>query len=298
MDTIREDRDKYVGGSDIPAILNISPWKSRWDLLLEKADLKESDFEGNMYTEYGNVMEPKIREHINDIWKREYKPATKIAGDLRGNTDGYDGTTVIEIKTTSRDGKTPEDFKDYLVQLLFYMYLYKVNTGALAIYKRPEDFSEEFDEDALTTFIIKAEDYKEETARILAEIQIFRDDLDYLNDYPLSAEEDLPSRHALVPIINEIVTIEGRLMEFKELMDQYDKAKAELLSQMLEHNVKRWKTPSGILFTAVPAGDTKIVSVFDESGFQEDYPELYKEYQLTKMKKGKAAYVRITYPKG
>ncbi len=40
------DRDKYIGGSDIPAIMGLSPFTSRWDLLLEKAGLKERDFFG------------------------------------------------------------------------------------------------------------------------------------------------------------------------------------------------------------------------------------------------------------
>ena len=47
------DRDKYIGGSDIPIIMGISPFKSRFDLLLEKAGYLENDFKGNEYTEYG-----------------------------------------------------------------------------------------------------------------------------------------------------------------------------------------------------------------------------------------------------
>ena len=38
------DRDKYIGGSDIPIIMGISSFKTRWDLLLEKAGLKEDTF--------------------------------------------------------------------------------------------------------------------------------------------------------------------------------------------------------------------------------------------------------------
>ena len=55
------DRDKYIGGSDIPATMGISPFKTRWDLLQEKAGLKADEFTGNQYTEYGKIMEPQIR---------------------------------------------------------------------------------------------------------------------------------------------------------------------------------------------------------------------------------------------
>ena len=37
QETVKQDRDKYIGGSDIPVIMNLSPFKSRFDLLLEKA---------------------------------------------------------------------------------------------------------------------------------------------------------------------------------------------------------------------------------------------------------------------
>ena len=65
QETVNKDRDKYIGGSDIPVIMNLSPFKSRYDLLLEKAGFKEDEFKGNIYTEYGNTLEPIIREWIN-----------------------------------------------------------------------------------------------------------------------------------------------------------------------------------------------------------------------------------------
>ena len=63
------DREKWIGGSDIPAIMGISPFTTRFDLLLFKAQLVESDFGGNEYTKYGQTMEPKIRDYINKQFK-------------------------------------------------------------------------------------------------------------------------------------------------------------------------------------------------------------------------------------
>ena len=62
QDTVKQDRDKYIGGSDIPAIMGISQFKTRYQLLREKAGLEQDTFTGNKYTEYGNIMEPKIRK--------------------------------------------------------------------------------------------------------------------------------------------------------------------------------------------------------------------------------------------
>ena len=47
MQAVTIDRDKYIGGSDIPIILGISHFKSRFDLLLEKAGLQENEFRSN-----------------------------------------------------------------------------------------------------------------------------------------------------------------------------------------------------------------------------------------------------------
>ena len=48
---VTENRYKYIGGSDIPIIMGISTFKKRFDLLLEKAQLKTDDFQGNEYTD-------------------------------------------------------------------------------------------------------------------------------------------------------------------------------------------------------------------------------------------------------
>ena len=44
------DRDKYIGGSDVPVIMGISSFNTRWGLLQEKAGLKVNTFTVNKYT--------------------------------------------------------------------------------------------------------------------------------------------------------------------------------------------------------------------------------------------------------
>ena len=83
MQAVRENREKYIGGSDIPIIMGLSQFKSRFDLLLEKAELKENNFDGNEYTDYGNILEPKIREHINRFYETNFEEYKKINNDIR-----------------------------------------------------------------------------------------------------------------------------------------------------------------------------------------------------------------------
>ena len=191
MQDVRTDRNKYIGGSDIPIIMNISPFKKRFDLLLEKADLLENEFEGNIYTEYGNILEPKIREYINKLKDTNYIEYKKIDGNIRCHLDGFNYVSVLEIKTTSQVRKKVSSYKKYLVQLLFYMQQTNVEKGLLAVYERPKDFSEEFDEERLQMFDIDIKDYDELLKDINTAVKKFMEDLEKIKENPFIEEWEL-----------------------------------------------------------------------------------------------------------
>ena len=191
MQDVRTDRNKYIGGSDIPIIMNISPFKKRFDLLLEKADLLENEFEGNIYTEYGNILEPKIREYINKLKDTNYIEYKKIDGNIRCHLDGFNEVSVLEIKTTSQIRKKVSSYKKYLVQLLFYMQQTNVEKGLLAVYERPKDFSEEFDEDRLQLFDIDITAYDELLKEINTAVRKFIEDLEKIKENPFIEEWEL-----------------------------------------------------------------------------------------------------------
>ena len=139
-DTVTKDREKFIGGSDLAGIMGLSPFIDRWTLLQQKAGLKERDFFGNEYTRYGDELEPVIRNYINEKYCRDFEPAVKVDGDLRGNCDGIDEGGLLEIKTTSHVYDTLDGYKGYLVQILFYMKIFNVQHAMLAVYHRNEDF--------------------------------------------------------------------------------------------------------------------------------------------------------------
>ena len=295
------DRDKYIGGSDIPVIMGISPFKTRWELLQEKAGLKEDVFEGNKYTAYGDLMEPEIRDHVNAVRGTTFEPCQEIKGDLRGNCDGFNGDTILEIKTTSGIYATVNEYKKYLVQLLFYMDLYGVKKGLLAVYARPADFNPEFYEDFLSTFDIDIEEYKPLLDEINDEIERFRADLERLRNNPLLAEQDFQPTE-LVAISKKVVEIERRMAEYKALEAEQKQVKQALFEAMTKHGVKTWETPSGIKITRVDAVEatTKIVTEFDEESFKAENPALHDMYlhDIEKKTAGKNGYVKVTLPKG
>lgn len=293
------DREFYIGGSDIPCIMGISPFKTRYELLCEKAGLREDDFVGNRYTVYGQKLEPQIRDYINALMPsgEKFEPNKVVHGDIRCHTDGFNGDCVLEIKTTSHIYETLDEYKIYLVQLLLYMQENEVENGLLAVYKRDSDFDTDFSPANLFIYDVEAGAYKNLTEEINAEIERFRADLKRLKDNPLLSEEDfLPSELAVLS--NKVVALETRMAEYKEIEKQYKEMKQALYEVMQKHDVKSWQMPSGTRITRVIGTEatTETVTEFDLELFKAENAELFAKYQKTvkKKKAGKAGYVKIT----
>lgn len=312
--SVKEDRDKYIGGSDIPIIMGLSPFKKRFDLLLEKAGLKEDDFEGNAYTEYGNIMEPKIREYINNFLDRNYVEGKHIKGDIRVHTDGEDDESILEIKTTSRVHEKLEDYKIYLVQLLFYMENTKKTKGILAVYERPEYFNERFaakryeiHEYRLHIYEINIDDYKDLLEQINKAVDQFRIDLTKVKENPFITEEELIPVD-LTKLSNKVVELEAKLAKMKSIESEAKEFKAKLKKAMEENGVKQWETPNGVKISLVADTPDKTTTTkeLDEEKFRSENAELIERYELKQAEylkdkeiitKGKAGYVKITLPK-
>ena len=297
---VSQDRDKYIGGSDLPVICGISKFKTRWQLLLEKAGLAENTFTGNRYTEYGHIMEPKIRDFINKVSQENFVPNRVINGDLRCHTDGFNGKCVLEIKTTSDYYSTVDGYKTYLIQLVKYMEQNNVDEGVLAVYLRPEAFITELDYTRLQVFKIQLEDYRGLLDYVNREIDKFRADLERLKENPLLSEQDFLPAGNLVALADKVAKLENKLAALKEIENQCKEAKKALYNEMLNRKVKSWTMPNGTKLTMVmetPSG-TKTVTEFDADAFKADCPGIYQKYLKTVEKKtnGKAGYVRITIP--
>jgi len=256
MQNVKVDRDKYVGGSDIPIIMNISPFKTRWELLQEEAGLIKNEFTGNQYTEYGF------------------------------------STTIIYMKYTKR------------------------KKGKLAVYERPENFDETFDESRLTIYDIDIKDYKDLLEEIDLAVDDFRNDLRRIKENPFLTEADLEPKD-LIEIAKKLEEIETKLSGYDEIVKKRDDLKTQLKDKLDEIGKKQFKT-SNYKFTRVADGKDTIIEIFDEDKFKEINEKLYKEYSheevsiifdldkfkeehekeakkyiTTSVKKGKAGYLKM-----
>lgn len=311
MQNVRIDREKYIGGSDIPCIMGLTNYmavydgvakpKTRFELLLEKAGRQVSEFTGNEFTEYGNVMEGKIRDHLNKRKKKKFVEDKVIDGDRRYHSDGFDGTTVLEVKTTSQIYEDVNEYKKYLVQLLDGMMLHNVKKGLLAVYYRDPEFNEEFDPGKLHTFDIKIGDYKELCAKILEEVERFRFDLAKVKEDPFITEEDLQPKE-VIELANKATVFEVKLAEYNKIKEEYDALKANLYKAMEQYSIKTWEMNNGTKVTRVlpVLPSTTSVEVFDVDTFKAENADLYQKYMHTedKTSNGRSGYVKITLPKG
>lgn len=99
-----EERRKGVGGSDVAAILGLSPWKTAFQVYQEKRGEVEN-WKGNETTDWGQRMEPAIRQWYSDVTGRPVRLPEKILYHkqhpfMLASLDGFtDDGRVVEIKT-------------------------------------------------------------------------------------------------------------------------------------------------------------------------------------------------------
>ena len=295
-DTVTTERFRWIGGSDCPVIMGLSPFKTRWQLLQEKAEIVPIEPFTNPYVEYGNVMEVRIRDYINKHYNRNFEPAVKIVGDLRGNTDGLDELGILEVKTTSHIFSTIDGYMQYIVQMIFYMKLFNVQYGMLAVYERPDDFNETFDPDRLQVFEIDSKDYLDTMEEEEQAIDLFRKDLQELKENPLLCEEDFMPNE-IVEVTGKIIELENQLAAYKQMEAELKEFKSKLKVAMEEYGIKTWRLYDGTKITLVPDGEDKEVEEIDLKALQKDHPEICKagsKYVIRKIKRGRAGFVRIT----
>ena len=298
------DRIKYIGGSEISTIMGINPFKTRWQLLKEKAGLIEPEVVDNAYVDYGSEMEKYIRDYVNflDEYKEDnfVEDTLVVEGpviDSRCNVDGRNSDTILEIKTTSQIHENLNDYKYYLVQLLYYMYNFKYKKGILAVYERPEDFNTDFDPDQLMLYNVNIDEYNTLVEDIKNAVNEFRVDLLKLKENNKLAEQDfIPVE--IVHYTNEIQIIEDRLKDFKKLEKEQEELKTKLYESMLEAGIKTWTTPNNVKITLVEEIPASVIEEekFDEETFKQEQKEMYEKYTKTveKKKSGRKGYIKIS----
>lgn len=272
---VTKNRDIYVGGSDVATILGLNKYKTQFELAKEKVGIVKNEFKGNEYTEYGNILEPQIREYINAINETKFKPDTRIDNEkgIRSNTDGFDkeNQLILEIKT---HGKNPT-LKVYEAQMQLYMYQFDVPYGWLALYERPDNFDTEFDSDRLKINLVERDD--EYIQKILDAIETFWIRCEYLKDNPEMTEQEYLSigQNELAMVAKQIEKLELQLANFKEIEKQHKEMKKKLYDLMDEYDIKKWETDNIVITRVLPSTRESI----DSKKLKAEKPEIFESFK-------------------
>ncbi|EOI57400.1 lambda-exonuclease family protein [Enterococcus gilvus] len=282
---VTENRDQYVGGSDVPVILGLSKYKTQYELAREKAGIVRSEQISNPYIQFGNRMEPVIREYINTMNSLKFTPATFLDPDdfIRSNVDGYDveNKIVLEIKT---HGANPTE-KVYEAQMQLYFYQTGCNYGWLAMYKRPKDFDLEFDVANLQVKEIE----RDETAieKILDAIETFWIRVEYLKEKPDMTENEYYSiGNDVDKLVARVERFELQMIEFQEkaalLKEQQKEFREQLYQKMEENDIKKIDTGDLVITRVLPTTKKTV----DSKTLKVEEPDIYKKYLKESKVKG------------
>lgn len=143
-------RRSGIGGSDAPAVMGLSKWRTPFEVYLAKrGESRESDVSPAMH--WGNRLEPVIREEYANATGRVVKVPTTILRHpqhdwMIGSIDGVtEDNRLLEIKTTrSADGwgeeGTDEIPEAYLVQVQHYLTVTGLSIADVAVLIGGSDF--------------------------------------------------------------------------------------------------------------------------------------------------------------
>ena len=288
---VTRNRNMYVGGSDVPTILGLNKYKTQFELAQEKVGIVKSEFKGNEYTHFGNVLEPQIRDYINLMNETNFVEKTLIDNErsIRSNVDGYDSQhgLLLEIKT---HGKNPT-LKVYEAQMQLYMWHLNISEGWLALYERPDDFDTEFDSERLKIKVVERDD--EYIQKILDAIETFWIRCEFLKENQKMTEQEFynAGQNEVAVLADKVQKMEMQLVQFKELEKQYKEAKKKLHDAMEAYDIKKFETDH-VVITRILPGERKSL---DSKKLKEDHPEIAEQYQKITKTKGS---VRIKLKEG
>lgn len=282
---VTEKRTQYVGGSDVPVILGLSKYKTQFELAKEKAGIIQPEKSSNPYIQYGNKMEPLIREYINTLNSLNFHPDTFIDKEnmIRSNVDGIDldNHILLEIKT---HGTNPTE-KVYEAQMQLYFHQTGCDYGWLAMYHRPKDFDLEFDRENLVIKEIERDQIYIE--KILDSIETFWIRVEYLKENPDMTEQEYYSiGNDIDKLVARVERFELQMLEFEEkaklIKAQQKDFREQLYQKMEENDIKKFETNNLVITRILPT----VKKTVDSKKLKIEQPDIFDKYLKVSNVKG------------
>lgn len=275
------DRKKGLGGSDIAAIMGISPWKTPMDVYLEKTtEVQDIDnealkrgrrAENYVLDTYEEMSGNKIIRNIDTIEDKKY-PFLFANIDAKAAEDNI----IVEAKTTSdflsNWGGLPEYYKTQVAHYAHITNADRVHIPVLFsgwqyrcfIYERDIDFENQIKTRAIwfwTNHVKKKIPPKatcpEDTAKL----------------YPNSNGRAIKADKCAIDAIKDLKNLKD---DIKVKQDQYKQVTKNIQEYMQDNEILNLPESEDII---VATWRNQISTRFDNEGFKADYPELYNQYK-------------------
>lgn len=272
------ERAKGLGGSDAPAVCGVSPWKSPYQVWLEKRGEAEPQ-EDNEPMFWGRTLEPVIRQRYADVTGRTVVVPNEILRHPKydwmiANIDGeVPGERILEIKTArSADGwgepGSAEIPETYIIQVQHYMIVRAYPVADVAALIGGNDFR---------IYEVPADPELQ---------QLILDREAAFWDMVLKGTPPDPTTYADVKQLfgrtskalkiqatDMVIAAIQRLKEIKALSEEEEKLKTLIMAYMEENDTL---VDNGNVLATWKLG--KPAKRFDAKALQDAHPDIYKEF--------------------
>jgi putative phage-type endonuclease len=245
------DRKKYIGGSDISAVMGLSRYKTPLQIWGEKTGLIEpKDLSDNEYVYWGTKHEETIAQEFEkrtgleildgEVYTHSEYPYMVAHTDRTVYNHKSGINSVLECKTASRSGewKVGEIPQEYILQVNWYMglsglhhaYIACLITGNKYVIKEMQ-----FDGELFETQVSVAKDFwRMVEQKIMPDVRA--DDADTLLElYPFANSESVTVSNE--ELDNSVAYLSEKEIELKEIEKEIDTIKNEIKALMGETEV-------------------------------------------------------------
>lgn len=296
-----EQRAKGIGGSDAAVIMEVSPWKSKLELWVEKVQGIRKEFKSNDLMKWGKILEiPIIDEYRKDSGREVIIDedlchfSHPIHDFMIGNTDGIItdenkiGNGILEVKVKNVYTKWEPDWKTgnipiyYKIQMQHYLNISKCLWGSFAVLDLSAMelvwFDVERDDDLANMLIEKEIDFWDMvTNKIRPEPDDSKSCSDFLrNYYPESVKDTVINLTGDEEAIRQSDTLIHAKKLAKSVKESEMGAKNWFMD-MMGDNEKAIGDDFSISWKSMGNKES-----FDIKSFKDKHPELY--YEFTSMK--------------
>lgn len=277
-----------IGGSEVATILGVNPYKSRFELWLEKTGQSPRANVDNQFVEWGNLLEPVIRDKFRKetgftVMKSNFVLQHDTHDFMIANLDGivldpnFGGRGVLEIKTTSEHNK--KQWEDgcpihYMAQIQHYLCVTGYEYAYCVVLIGGSTFK---------YFLIERDDYIIDT--------IIREEMEFMRQVEFkippviggSKTESNWLQATFPEAVDEIMTIpqemEMMATHYLQLQEEIKLCteKADAIKNQIKLEGKEFKTLLGNQVKISMPTINK--TIFDSKLFSQEYPDLYNQYK-------------------